>query len=167
MKPWLHKIEVIVDKSIPYLLFALFFLIIGEVFYAHKIEPYTLAISVFDNIIIIVFLLDLMFKYIRARTFPDFLKRHWIEILAVLPASLFVRLIERFIPISTFEVSQSTLHEATEFKRESRLIIMEIEKAGQVTRMDYFLRFLRPFMIQRLKQRSFVRGHHLFKFIST
>ena len=144
MKPWMHKIESAVDKSIPYLLFALLFLIIGEIFYAHKLEQYTLIISIFDDVIIIIFILDLIFKYIRAKTFPDFLKHHWIEIIAVLPASIFVRLVERFIPVSALDVSQSALHEATEFKRESKLIIMEVEKAGQITRMDYFLRFLRP-----------------------
>ena len=144
MKPWLHKIEVSVDKSIPYLLFALLFLIVGEIFYQNMLEPYIFYISIFDNIIIIIFVLDLIFKYIRAITLPDFLRRHWLEIIAVLPASLFVRLIEGIIPVSTFEVSQSALHEAAEFKRESKLIIMEVEKAGQITRMDYFLRFLRP-----------------------
>jgi len=65
MKPWMHKIESAVDKSIPYLLFALLFLIIGEIFYAHKLEQYTLIISIFDDVIIIIFILDLIFKYIR------------------------------------------------------------------------------------------------------
>ena len=61
-----------------------------------------------------------------------------------MPASLFVRLIERFIPVSTFEVSQSILHEATEIKREEKLIAMEVEKVGQISRTRYFLRFIRP-----------------------
>lgn len=144
MKPWLHKIEVIVDKSIPYLLVVLLFLIIGEIFYAEKIEPYGFFVSVIDNIVILIFIMDLIFKYMRTRYFPDFFRKHWLEIIAVLPASLFVRLIERFIPVSTFEMSQSILHEATEIKREEKLIAMEVEKAGQISRTRYFLRFIRP-----------------------
>jgi len=144
MKPWLHKIEVIVDKSIPYLLILLFFVIIGEIFYAHQIKPYGFFVSVVDNVVIFVFMMDLAFKYMRTRYFPDFFRKHWLEIIAVLPASLFVRLIEKFIPVSTFEVSQSILHEATEIKREEKLIAMEVEKVGQISRTRYFLRFVRP-----------------------
>ena len=144
MKPWLHKIEIIVDKSIPYIPVILLFLIIGEIFYAHQIEPYGFFVSVVDNVVILVFMIDLAFKYMRTRYFPDFFRKHWLEIIAVLPASLFVRVVERFIPASTFEVSQSILHEATEIKREEKLIAMEIEKAGQISRTRYFLRFIRP-----------------------
>ena len=144
MKPWLHKIEVIVDKSIPYFLVILLFLIIGEIFFAHQIEPYGFFVSVVDNMIILVFIMDLAFKYMRTKYFPDFFRKHWLEIIAVLPASLFVRLMERFIPVSTFEIGQSILHEATEIKREEKLIAMEVEKAGQISRTRYFLRFIRP-----------------------
>ena len=144
MKPWLHKVEVIVDKSIPYILVILLFLIIGEKFYAEKIEPYGFFVSAVDNTVILIFIMDLTFKYMRTRYFPDFFRKHWLEIIAVLPASLFVRMIERFIPVSTFEVSQSILHEATEIKREEKLIVMEVEKAGQISRTRYFLRFVRP-----------------------
>ena len=144
MKPWLHKIEVIVDKSIPYLLVILLFIIVGEIFFAHQIEPYGFFVSVVDNAVILVFITDLTFKYMRARYFPDFFRKHWPEIIAVLPASLFVRVIERFIPASTFEISQSLLHEATEIKREEKFIAMEVEKAGQMSRTRYFSRFVRP-----------------------
>src|SRR3989344_4765782 len=144
MKPWLHKVEVIIDKSIPYILVILLFLIIGEIFYAEQIEPYGFFVSVVDNVVILIFMIDLAFKYMRTRYFPDFFRKHWLEIIAVLPASLFIRLIERFIPLSTFEVSQSILHEATEIKREEKLIVMEVEKAGQISRTRYFLRFVRP-----------------------
>ncbi len=144
MKPWLHRVEVIVDKSIPYILVILLFLIIGEIFYSDKIEPYGFFVSVVDNVVILIFMVDLTFKYMRTRYFPDFFRKHWLEIIAVLPASLFVRMIERFIPVSTFEISQSILHEATEIKREEKLIVMEVEKAGQISRTRYFLRFVRP-----------------------
>ena len=144
MKPWLHKIEVIVDKSIPYTLVILLFLIIGEIFYAHQIEPYSFFVSVADNLIILIFVIDLTFKYMRTKYFPDFFRKHWLEIIAVLPASLFIRVTERFIPVSTFEIGQSILHEATEIKREEKLIAMEVEKVGQISRTRYFLRFVRP-----------------------
>ena len=145
MKPWLHKIEVIVDKSIPYLLIALLFLIIGEIFYAEQLQPYSFFVSLVDNVVIVVFVFDLIFKYMRTRHFPEFLKKHWLEIIAVFPAFLFVRIIEEFLPISRLEISQSALHEAVEVKREGKLIAMEVERAGaEVSRLRYFARFIRP-----------------------
>ena len=53
MKRWLHKIELLVDKIIPYSLFLLFFVIIGEIFFAHEIEPYHVFVSVLDGLILI------------------------------------------------------------------------------------------------------------------
>ena len=71
MKPWLHKVEVIVDKSIPYILVILLFVIIGEIFYAHQIEPYSFFVSVVDNAVILIFVIDLTFKYMRTKYFPE------------------------------------------------------------------------------------------------
>jgi len=55
MKPWLHKIEFWVDKIIPYSLVLLFFVIIGEIFYSEKVEPYSFYVSIIDGFIIFIF----------------------------------------------------------------------------------------------------------------
>ncbi len=145
MKSWLHKIEAVVDKLIPYLLVVLLFLIIGEIFYAEKIEPYRFFVSFVDNMVVVVFVFDLIFKYMRAKHFPEFFRQHWLEIIAVFPAFLFVRIIEEFLPISRIEISQSALHEAMEAKREGKLIAMEVERVGaEASRIRYFARFIRP-----------------------
>ncbi len=144
MKPWLHKIEVMVDRIIPYLLILLLFIIIGEVFYAEKLESYHFFVSAFDGFIVFIFALDLMFKYIHIRNFPKFFRKYWLEIIAIFPAFLVLRLFEEFIPLANVDKTQAYLHEAVEIKREGRLIIMEAEKIGEASRIRLFEQFIRP-----------------------
>ena len=146
MKKWLHKIELIVDKLIPYLLIILFFIIIGEIFFHGKIGPYRIFVGFADNTILFIFVLDLIFKYVRMRNFPHFLKKYWLEIIAVFPAFLILRLVERFVPFSSFgETLQASLHETLEVEKEGKVLIREIEGTGkEASRLRYFSRFIRP-----------------------
>jgi len=135
MKVWLHKIERIVDKAIPYLLILLLFVIIGEIFFASEIEPYSNYVSIIDGFIISVFILDLTFKYIRIRNFPKFFKSYWLEIIAVFPAFLVLRIMEEFAIIVNLE----------EFIGISQDVIEVGDRtAPRVSRMRYFSRFIRP-----------------------
>jgi len=135
MKRWLHKIEFFVDKIIPYSLILLLFLIIGEIFFAHKIEPYSFLVSIVDGLIIFIFVVDLTFKYMRTKYFPEFLRKYWLEIIAVFPAFIIIRTIEEFAIILNLE--------------ESILISQDVIEVGERTiprtsRMRYFARFIRP-----------------------
>ena len=135
MKRWLHKIELLVDKIIPYSLVLLFFVIIGEIFFAHEIEPYHVFVSVLDGLIIFIFVLDLTFKYIRIKIIPKFIRKYWLEIIAIFPAFLVIRIVEEFAIIVNLE--------------ESILISQEVLEVGERTvprtsRLRYFSRFIRP-----------------------
>jgi len=135
MKRWLHKIEILVDRAIPYTLILLLLLIIAEIFFADKIESYHINVSVVDGFIIGIFVVDLAFKYIRTKNIPKFFRTYWLEIIAVFPAFLVLRLIEEFIIIVNIE--------------ESIVISQEVIEVGERTvpkasRTRYFARFLRP-----------------------
>lgn len=146
MKPWLHKVERIVDTSIPYLLVILFFVIIGEIFFQNEIKPYGIFVGIVDNFIILIFVLDLIFKYMRIRNFPNFFRKYWLEIIAAFPAFLILRLFERFIPVASLgETVQASLHETIQIEREGKLLAREIESMEkEASRLRYFSRFLRP-----------------------
>jgi len=146
MKEYLHKIEVIVDKTIPYSLILLFFLIIGQIFFDNEIEPYHFYVSIIDGVIIFIFILDLVFKYVRIKSFPRFFRRYWLEIIAVLPAFLVLRLIEEFVAIANLGGSiQTSFHEALEIEKESKVLVREIEKTGkEASRLRYLSRFIKP-----------------------
>ena len=64
MKEWLKKIELFVDKFIPYLLVLLIFVIIIELFFHDVAEAYRYHINLLDGFIVLVFLLDLYNKYL-------------------------------------------------------------------------------------------------------
>ena len=121
MKEYLHKIEVAVDKTIPYSLILLFFLIIGQIFFYNEIGPYHFYVSVIDGAIIFIFILDLAFKYVRIKSFPRFFRRYWLEIIAVFPAFLVLRVVEEFVAIANVgETIQTSFHEALEIEKESK-----------------------------------------------
>lgn len=135
MKKWLHKIEILVDRSIPYALILLLILIIGEVIYADKIEPFSLYVSIVDGIIIGIFVVDLTFKYVRSKKISKFFRNHWLEIIAILPAFLVIRIIEEFVIIANLEQTLLLSQEALE---------VEARVGTRASRLHYFARFVGP-----------------------
>jgi len=135
MKRWLHKIEKFADRAIPYVLILLLILIIGEVFYSHKIEPYSFYVSIVDGIIIAIFVVDLSFKYVRTKKVKKFFRKYWLEIIAILPAFLIVRVVEEFFVLARLEESIVLSQEALE---------VEARTASKASRLHYFARFAKP-----------------------
>ena len=161
MKKWMHRIEVLADRSIPYALILLLLLIIGEVFFADKIKSYSLIVSVFDWVIITIFVVDLSFKYARSKNIPDFLKTHWLEVLAVFPAFLLVRIIEEFFQVANLEQTVLLSQEAAE---------IEAKAGTRASRMHYFTKFIPTLsrLPRFLKAFSFYeRPHHHHRLFST
>lgn len=157
MEKWLHRTEIIVDKSIPYLLLLLLVLIMGELFFAGKIEAYHSYVSAIDWLIIGIFVLDLGFKYVRSKNIPSFFKEYWLEILAVFPAFLVVRMIEEFIRIANLEQAILLSQESLEVG----------ERIGvRANRIHYFGRFIGPLarLPRFFKAFSFYEKPHHFEF---
>lgn len=96
MKKWIHKIEKIVDTVIPYCLFALLIILILELGFDTFInnKGLIIIIDIVDYIIVLIFVSDLIFKYIRVHNIPKFLRNYWIEIIAIFPFFLTFRLTE-------------------------------------------------------------------------
>ena len=159
MKRWLHKIEVIVDKAIPPCLILLLVLIVMELGFPEFVEQHHLhlPIAIADYIIIAIFVVDLVFKYVRTRYIPRFLRKYWLDILAVFPFFLVFRVFELAAGIFSTAVSegaqtvQAILHEGLELEKEGARVVREAEKlskeASRVARLGRsarFMRFLRP-----------------------
>jgi hypothetical protein len=154
MKKGFHKLEHLVDKIIPYILILLLVIIIITFFFKEIAKTYHLYIEIADYIIISVFILDLVFKYIRVRKIKKFIKSYWLDILAVFPFYLFLRAFEELIYLFRFSESlqegQSLLHAGLELKevslveKEGTKIIRAAEKTGKLSRSRFAIRFLRP-----------------------
>ena len=96
----LEKIEVFVDKVIPYLIILLLGILIIDLFYQDTAEKYHTPLYAADIIIIGFFILDLAFKYNRVRDVPLFVRKYWLDILAVFPFFLLLRVFEESLLIS-------------------------------------------------------------------
>ncbi|MDD5133360.1 MAG: hypothetical protein PHD81_01435 [Candidatus Nanoarchaeia archaeon] len=156
MQRWLHKLEHWVDKLIPISLIVLIGLIIGELFYKEQIHPYLTFVTIADWGIIGLFVIDLTFKWFRVRNIPKFLKKYWLDILAIFPFFLVFRALEGVGELITvvseyFTPTQKVVHAGTEIGKEviiieegTAKIIKEAEAAGKLSRTERFARFLRP-----------------------
>ena len=148
MKSWAKKLEIFVDAIIPFSLIVLAGIIIIELFYEDIAHHYELILSILDNIIVLLFIIDLVFKYIRIKPFKRFLRKSWLDILAVFPFMLIFRVVELFSDMllfsATLKEGQSILHQSLEMEKEAAHIIKSAEHAKKLSRTSKFFRFLRP-----------------------
>ena len=158
MKPWLHKVEIITDKAIPYLVLILLILIILDVFYHDLTLPYENQILILDYFIVLIFIIDLSFKYYRVKDYKTFLKKYWLDIIVVFPFFLVFRLVEEIILLTrvseSLAESQKVLHTGVEIGRISRevseeaRVLREIQEASRLERTTMIGRIIRP--VERL-----------------
>ncbi|MBS3111479.1 hypothetical protein J4435_05280 [Candidatus Woesearchaeota archaeon] len=144
MKLWLHKVEHIVDRLIPFSLILLFLLVVGEIFYYDALQPYYLITDIVDYAIIILFVIDLAFKYARIHSIPRFFRECWLEIIALLPVFIVVRVFEFFAPLARLDVVSDAAHSILETEAKWGLLVQEAERTGQVSRVAMLQRFIRP-----------------------
>ncbi len=138
MRESLHKIEVFVDRSIPYAVVLLLFIIIADFFLKELYRKYELFFRIGDYLIITIFVIDLIFKFNRVRQFKLFLKKYWLDIIAVFPFFLLFRVFEEVL--SFFRIGQELtqgqkiLHSGLEIEKlakEERLL-RELEEGGKL-----------------------------------
>jgi hypothetical protein len=159
MKRWMHKLEVIVDKAISPCLIVLLFIIVLDLGFKDMVEAYNLhtPIIVIDYMIISIFVIDLIFKYLRVKDVPTFFKKYWLDILAVFPFFLLFRTYELFFGATVLsegaQTAQAVVHEGVKIEEggakmfsDAEKIAKEAEAAGKVRRATRFTRYLRPIL---------------------
>ena len=107
MTAFLEKLERFVDRVIPYLIVLLIGVVIIDVFFHDTSITYATPLFILDSVIVGFFVVDLIFKYRRVRNIPRFLRLYWLDIMAVLPFFLILRLFEEVLLLS--ETSTSVL----------------------------------------------------------
>ena len=153
MKKWIHFVEVFVDKIIPLLLLVLLGILVIEIFFHELAVKYHLYIEIADYFIILGFILDLIFKYLRIKNIPKFLKSSWLEIIAIFPFFLVFRLFESAALFfsgagETASSAQKAVHIGIGVEKEVVEVIREgskiTEEVSKVSRAERFTKFLRP-----------------------
>jgi len=135
-------IELAIDKAIPYLLIVLLMTIIVDIALAASLEEYNVNLEIVDYIIVFIFAFDLVFKYMRAKSTKKFLKKYWLEIIAVLPAFVVARIVEEisglFVAYKELATAQTFVHEVVQIEEESGRV------AATLGRSSRFARFIEP-----------------------
>lgn len=141
MNSFWEKVEYYNSKLIPYSLVLLCGIIIFELFTPVENERFIMFIKVLDGIIITIFVIDLAFLAQKARSFSEFLKRYWLDILAVFPFVFVFEFIGKFYRVITtterIAVGQAILHEGLEAERgiEAATKMSKMSKAGRLIRI--------------------------------
>ena len=143
MHVWLHKVEKFADIVIGPLLILLLLVIVGEFFLGEKLEHYSVYIDIFDTILILVFAIDLGFKFNRVRKIPKFLKMYWLQIIAIIPFFLVFRFTELFGLHELIDKGQSLLHEIPEVQKIEKGAVAIVKEAGRASRTAKLIRMLR------------------------
>jgi len=153
MHIWLHRLEKLVDFVIAPLLVGLLVIIGGEIFLGDKFETYSRYADYFDILLVLVFAVDLSFKFYRVRKIPKFIKSYWVEIIATIPFFLVFRFSSVFGLQEFLERGQTVAHEVPEIQKlekEAAAIVKEAGRAGRTARLirtfkiaSRFPRFLR------------------------
>ena len=143
----LHKVELWVDRIIPFSLLVLCIIIGMEIYYPLTAERYHALFSILDGSIIMLFAADLGFKYMRVRNFPLFLRTYWLEIIALMPFAIAIRSFEYILPLlrlRRLEKVSDSAHGVLETGSKWSLIVKEAESAGKASRLTVANSFLRP-----------------------
>ncbi len=146
-KKWYSFLEIATDRIVPFAVIALLIILILEFFFGEIAETYHTAISITDYTIVGVFILDLIFKYLRIRKFKNFLKECWLDIIAVFPFFLIFRVFESFLILAELpkelRQAQLLLHEGLAITGEGSKLIQEAEEAGKISRVKTIIRMFR------------------------
>lgn len=141
MKKRQNNLEHFIDKIIPYLVLILLIIIVGDLLYSEPLEKYAIYIHTIDWIIIIIFAIDLIFKYRRVRNVKNFIKKYWLEIIAIIPFYLAIRVVEEIFLLTRISEAvsegQKILHEGVE--------ISKLSNAERLARTERISRLFKPF----------------------
>lgn len=145
------KFELFINFLIPYSVLILLFIIIIDFFYFDIASKYHTLILILDNLIILVFLIDLIFKYLHLLNFKLFVRDYWLDILVIFPFFLFFRAIEEvllyFKVSESVKATQNILHSGLEIQKEVNLMADEINTSSKFAKyiksIKFFSRMLR------------------------
>lgn len=166
MHPFLKWFEKAIDRSIPFFVIVLGLVLLVDLTHLvdlHAFEPWP---TVFDALIVAVFVIDLVFKWTHVHDLLKFIKLYWIDIIAVFPFFLIFRAVTY---VGEFfragEEAQKILHEAV-LLRETRLLreasfAQRAERIVKEARVGSRLLRAGPRFLRLIRARFYVTHEHL------
>ena len=131
------KIHDWTDKLVGPALVVILVVILLEIFLPDLAHNYHTAILVADYTAISIFVVDLGFKFKRASEWGGFVKKYWLEIIAIMPGFIIFRVLDTFFVITrSAELSQDAIHLATRSERLAAIAGSgELSRATRVERL--------------------------------
>lgn len=118
-------------------LIVILIVILMELFLPDLAHKYHAAILVADYSAISIFVVDLGFKFKRASEWEDFVKKYWLEIIAIMPGVILFRILDTiFVITRSAELSQDAIHLATRSERLAAIAGSgELSRAARIERL--------------------------------
>ena len=124
------------DRLVGPALLVILVVILLEIFLPDLAHRYHTAILVADYSAIGVFAVDLGFKFQRASEWENFLRKYWLEIIAIMPGFIIFRVLDTlFVITRSAELSQDAIHLATRSER-----LAALAGGGELSRAARFER---------------------------
>ncbi|MFO7793543.1 MAG: hypothetical protein R6V35_01040 [Candidatus Nanohaloarchaea archaeon] len=118
------------DRLVGPALIVILIVILMEIFLPDLAHKYHTAILVADYSAISIFVVDLGFKFKRASEWEGFVKKYWLEIIAIMPGFILFRVLDTiFVITRSAELSQDAIHLATRSER-----LAAIAGSGELSR---------------------------------
>ena len=155
MNKKLVKLHEWTDFLIPYMLIVLLFVIIIEIFFVAFYQDHHIIFELIDGFIITLFVIDIAFKFKRSKTYPEFFKASWLDIIATFPMFLVFRMFEA---LGLFRLLVSSSIDGQRMAMISSDVATEIGYIQKSQRMERFERFLKPLF----RTPRFLKGIHFF-----
>ena len=139
MDSFWEKVEHYNTKLIPYALVVLLFVIVFELFVHTENHLVEIFIKSLDYFVVAVFVIDLTFLAIKAKSVKFFFQNYWLDLIAVFPFVMFFNALNTFyraaVATERIAVSQAVLHETVEVGKEIEVLAKGEGKIAKVSRI--------------------------------
>ena len=127
MSRYVNKVHKVTDFLLPWALIMLLMVLFIDLFFNDFYYRYEIYFLILNYSSLSIFVLDLLFKFHRAKTTKIFFKKNWLDVLATLPFFLVFRIFEALnallVIVDIGTISQEAVGIAREAQREGRIII--------------------------------------------
>tara|TARA_Y100000310_G_C20245069_1_gene606417 strand:- start:75 stop:647 length:573 start_codon:yes stop_codon:yes gene_type:complete len=163
MNKFWEKVEHYNARLIPLAIVALLAIIIIELFFKEFAHHHHTAVAIADGFVIAIFVVDLTFLAIKAKSTKFFFKNYWLDIFAIFPFNIFfntvTKLYRTVLAAEKLIIGQAILHEGLE----ARKGISAAARGGRIARgIRIVARSIRVVTKSRLFT-EFKAKHHLAK----
>jgi len=144
MNKFWEKVEHYNGKLIPFAIVALLFVIVFELFINTENHLLELSVEILDYFVLAIFIIDLIFLGIKARTVKFFFKNYWLDMVAVIPIALILAIFSYFysvfMAVERISLTQAILHESLETKKIATAVTKEAQAVSRTSKIAKFAR---------------------------